>query len=65
MNKNLQAMSSSVQAHFQDEKYSPAVHPDGSVTFRLKAPMAQKVQIEPHCRTDAKQWLQWSWQGHF
>ncbi|HWQ47103.1 MAG TPA: alpha/beta hydrolase-fold protein, partial [Longilinea sp.] len=35
------------QAHFQDEKYSPQVHPDGRVTFRLKAPLAHKVQIEP------------------
>jgi enterochelin esterase-like enzyme len=39
--------SSSVQAHFQDEKFPPQVHPDGRVTFRLKAPLAQKVQIEP------------------
>ena len=39
--------SSSVQAHFQDERYPPEVHPDGRVTFRLKAPLAQKVQIEP------------------
>jgi enterochelin esterase family protein len=39
--------SSSVQAHFQDEKFSPQVHSDGRVTFRLKAPLAQKVQIEP------------------
>lgn len=38
---------SNLQAHFQDEKYPPEVHPDGRVTFRLKAPMAQKVQIEP------------------
>jgi enterochelin esterase-like enzyme len=38
---------SSKQAHMQDEKYPPHVHPDGRVTFRLKAPMAQKVQIEP------------------
>jgi enterochelin esterase-like enzyme len=36
-----------VQAHFQDEKYRPCVHPDGRVTFRVKAPLAQKVQIEP------------------
>ncbi len=35
------------QAHFQDEKYRPEVHPDGRVTFRLVAPLAQKVQIEP------------------
>ena len=39
--------ASNLQAHFQDEKYPPLVHPDGRVTFRLKAPMAQKVQIEP------------------
>jgi enterochelin esterase-like enzyme len=39
--------ASDVQAHFQDEKYRPEVHPDGRVTFRLKAPLAQKVQIEP------------------
>lgn len=39
--------TSNVQAHFQDEKYPPYVHPDGRVTFRIKAPMAQKVQIEP------------------
>jgi enterochelin esterase-like enzyme len=38
---------SNQQAHFQDEKYPPFVHPDGRVTFRLKAPLAQKVQIEP------------------
>ena len=41
--------ASNVQAHFQDEKYPPEVHPDGRVTFRLKAPLAQKVQIEPIC----------------
>jgi enterochelin esterase-like enzyme len=41
------AVSSRVQAHFQDDKYPPEVHPDGRVTFRLKAPLAQKVQIEP------------------
>jgi len=39
--------SSSVQAHFQDVKYPPEVHPDGRVTFRLRAPLAHKVQIEP------------------
>jgi enterochelin esterase-like enzyme len=38
---------SNLQAHFQEEKYPPQVHPDGRVTFRLKAPLAQKVQIEP------------------
>ncbi len=31
----------------QDQKFPPQVHPDGRVTFRLKAPLAQKVQIEP------------------
>jgi enterochelin esterase-like enzyme len=39
--------TSNAQAHFQDVKYRPEVHPDGRVTFRLKAPNAQKVQIEP------------------
>ena len=38
---------SNVQAHWRDEKYRPEVHPDGRVTFRLKAPMAKSVQIEP------------------
>jgi enterochelin esterase-like enzyme len=37
----------STQAHWMDEKYAPQVHPDGRVTFRLKAPLAHKVQIEP------------------
>jgi enterochelin esterase-like enzyme len=37
------------QAHWFDEKYPPQVHPDGRVTFRLKAPLAHKVQIEPIC----------------
>jgi enterochelin esterase-like enzyme len=37
------------QAHWFDEKYSPQVHPDGRVTFRLKAPLAHQVQIEPIC----------------
>jgi enterochelin esterase-like enzyme len=41
------SVTTSVQAHFQDEKYPPEVHPEGRVTFRLKAPLAQKVQIEP------------------
>ena len=36
-----------VQAHMQDVKYKPFVHPDGRVTFKLKAPHAKKVQIEP------------------
>jgi len=38
---------SNKQAHMQDQKFPPQVHPDGRVTFRLKAPLAQKVQIEP------------------
>ncbi len=38
---------SNKQAHMQDEKYPPLVHPDGRVTFRLKAPHAQKVRVEP------------------
>jgi len=46
-NNDKKTMSSNVQAHFQDEKYLPEVHADGSVTFKLKAPNAQKVQIEP------------------
>ena len=41
------AAAANVQAHWQDEKFRPVVHPDGRVTFRVKAPMAQKVQIEP------------------
>ena len=41
--------SPSLQAHWQDEKFPPFVHPDGRVTFRLKAPLAQTVQIEPIC----------------
>lgn len=35
------------QAHMRVEKYPPVVNPDGSVTFRLKAPLAHCVQIEP------------------
>jgi enterochelin esterase-like enzyme len=46
---NSKPSSSSTQAHMQDEKYPPVVHPDGRVTFRLIAPMARKVQIEPIC----------------
>lgn len=38
---------SNLQAHWQDKKYPPLVHPDGRVTFRLHAPLAHKVQIEP------------------
>jgi enterochelin esterase-like enzyme len=38
---------SNVQAHFHDEKYQPYVHPDRRVTFQLKAPKAQTVQIRP------------------
>ena len=44
---NSKPSTSNVQAHFQDEKYPPEVHTDGRVTFRLKAPMAHQVQIEP------------------
>lgn len=40
-------VTSNMQAHFQHEKYPPEVHPDGRVTFRLKAPLAHRVQIEP------------------
>ncbi len=36
-----------VQAHWREEKFSPFVHPDGRVTFRVKAPLAHSVQIEP------------------
>ncbi len=38
---------SNVQAHMRDVKYPPLVHPDGRVTFRVKAPDAHKLQIEP------------------
>jgi enterochelin esterase-like enzyme len=41
------SMGSNVPAHFQDEKYLPEVHTDGSITFKLKAPQARNVQIEP------------------
>ena len=37
----------SLQAHMQDEKYPPYVHPDRRVTFRVRAPLAHRVQIEP------------------
>jgi enterochelin esterase-like enzyme len=40
-------MISNAQAHWLDEKYPPLVHPDGRVTFRVKAPNAHKLQIEP------------------
>lgn len=36
-----------IQAHMLDVKYPPLVHPDGRVTFRVKAPMAMRLQIEP------------------
>ena len=36
-----------IQAHWQDEKFPPIVHPDRRVTFRLKAPLAHKVQVHP------------------
>ncbi|MBE0685735.1 MAG: esterase [Anaerolineaceae bacterium] len=39
--------NSKLQAHWQHAKYPPEVHSDGSVTFRLKAPHAKAVQIEP------------------
>lgn len=39
--------TSNIQAHMQAEKYPPRVHPDGRVTFLVKAPTAQKLQIEP------------------
>lgn len=39
--------NSSLQAHWQVKKYPPEIHPDGRVTFRLVAPLAQTVQIEP------------------
>ena len=35
------------QAHMRVEKYAPQVNQNGSVTFRLKAPLARSVQIEP------------------
>ena len=35
------------QAHMRLDKYPPVVNPDGSVTFRLNAPQANSVQIEP------------------
>jgi enterochelin esterase-like enzyme len=41
--------ASDQQAHFQDEKYPPQVLLDGRVTFRVKAPLARRVQIEPVC----------------
>jgi enterochelin esterase-like enzyme len=46
---DLKPAASNTQAHFFDEKFPPKVHPNGSVTFRLKAPLAQTVQIEPIC----------------
>jgi enterochelin esterase-like enzyme len=49
MNNGEQSTGSNIQAHFFEEKYLPEVHTDGRVTFRLKAPQAQKVQIEPIC----------------
>ena len=38
---------SNKQAHWQTEHFPPEVHPDGRVTFRVIAPLAQRVQIEP------------------
>jgi len=46
---NSNAPNANKQAHWFDEKFPPQVHPDGRVTFRLKAPLAQTVQIEPIC----------------
>jgi enterochelin esterase-like enzyme len=45
--KEIKPTNPSIQAHWQDEKFPPLVHQDGRVTFRLKAPKAQTVQIEP------------------
>ena len=44
---NVEPEIANKQAHWQDEKFTPIVHPDGRVTFRVKAPKLQKVQIEP------------------
>jgi len=44
---HVQDGASSAASNLQDEKYPPHVHLDGRVTFRFKAPMAQRVQIEP------------------
>ncbi len=46
---DIKPAASSLQVHFQGENYPPEVHPDGRVTFRLKAPLVQKVQVEPIC----------------
>lgn len=43
----LEQGQSRLQAHMQDKKFPPIVHEDGRVTFRLIAPSAKKVQIEP------------------
>lgn len=47
INEEAMQTKKNVQAHWLDEKFPPLVHPDGRVTFRLKAPNVQKVQIEP------------------
>jgi len=44
---NSKPADSSKQAHWQYEKFPPQVHPDGRVTFRVAAPLAHKLQIEP------------------
>lgn len=43
----LEQGQSRLQAHVQDKKFPPIVHEDGRITFRLIAPSAKKVQIEP------------------
>jgi enterochelin esterase-like enzyme len=43
----LNSTTSNKQAHWLDEKFLPVVHPDRRVTFKIRAPLAQKVQIEP------------------
>lgn len=44
---NSEQTNPSLQAHMQDKKYPPVVHKDGRVTFQIKAPLANKMQIEP------------------
>jgi len=44
---NSEQTNPSLQAHMQDKKYPPVIHQDGRVTFQIKAPLANKVQIEP------------------
>jgi enterochelin esterase-like enzyme len=47
MKNKVEPVISTSQAHWQEDKFPPVVDPDGRVTFRLKAPLAQKVQICP------------------